>query len=174
VITATARSSACFLPLGYWDREFESPSKYGCLNSTVCVVMSCVGKGLVQFHVDSLRLRIWTTVEWCWQGKNLRTRRKICPSANLSITNPTWIDPSRRGDLASARTVNPQGKVKKWNIGYICIARACWLVLIHGLLYTYKYFCRGLLYACTPIQCSIEARKKYFFFRLCHIKSYYT
>jgi hypothetical protein len=25
--------------------------------------------------------------------ENRRTRRKICPSATLSTTNPTWIDP---------------------------------------------------------------------------------
>jgi hypothetical protein len=26
-------------------------------------------------------------------GENRITRRKICPSATLSTTNPTWIDP---------------------------------------------------------------------------------
>jgi hypothetical protein len=26
-------------------------------------------------------------------GKNLSTRGKTCPSATLSTTNPTWIDP---------------------------------------------------------------------------------
>jgi hypothetical protein len=26
-------------------------------------------------------------------GENRRTQRKTCPSATLSITNPTWIDP---------------------------------------------------------------------------------
>jgi hypothetical protein len=35
-------------------------------------------------------------------GENRRTRRKICPSATLSTTNPTWIDlganPVFRGD----------------------------------------------------------------------------
>jgi hypothetical protein len=28
-------------------------------------------------------------------GENRRTRRKTCPSATLSTTNPTWIEPGR-------------------------------------------------------------------------------
>jgi hypothetical protein len=31
-------------------------------------------------------------------GKHRRTRRKTCPSATLSTTNPTWIDPGLRGE----------------------------------------------------------------------------
>jgi hypothetical protein len=35
-------------------------------------------------------------------GENRRTRRKTCPSATLSTTNPTWIDtganPGLRGE----------------------------------------------------------------------------
>jgi hypothetical protein len=34
-----------FWPLGYWDRGFESRSSHGCL--CFCVVLSCVGRGLV-------------------------------------------------------------------------------------------------------------------------------
>jgi hypothetical protein len=36
-------------------------------------------------------------------GENRRTRRKTCPSATLSITNPTWIDPGANPDLRSER-----------------------------------------------------------------------
>jgi hypothetical protein len=31
-------------------------------------------------------------------GENRRTRRKTCPSATLSTTNPTGIDPGLRGE----------------------------------------------------------------------------
>jgi hypothetical protein len=31
-------------------------------------------------------------------GENWRTRKKTCPSATLSTTNPTWIDPGLRGE----------------------------------------------------------------------------
>jgi hypothetical protein len=31
------------------------------------------------------------TVEWYWHGKNRTTRRKTCPSATLSTTNPTGL-----------------------------------------------------------------------------------
>jgi hypothetical protein len=33
-------------PLGYWDRRFESRSRHGCLSSSFCVVLYCVGRGL--------------------------------------------------------------------------------------------------------------------------------
>jgi hypothetical protein len=32
-------------------------------------------------------------------GGNRRTRRKTCPSATLSTTNPTWIDPGANPGL---------------------------------------------------------------------------
>jgi hypothetical protein len=35
--------------------------------------------------------------------ENRRTRRKTCPSANLSITNPIWIDPGTNPGLRSER-----------------------------------------------------------------------
>jgi hypothetical protein len=31
-------------------------------------------------------------------GENRRTRRETCPSATMSTTNPTWIDPVQTQD----------------------------------------------------------------------------
>jgi hypothetical protein len=46
----------------------------------------------------------WTaTVEWYIDGENRRTRRKTCPSATLSTTNPTWIDPGTNPGLRGER-----------------------------------------------------------------------
>jgi len=36
-------------------------------------------------------------------GENRRTRRKTCPSATLSTTNPTWIDPDANLGLRGER-----------------------------------------------------------------------
>jgi hypothetical protein len=36
-------------------------------------------------------------------GENRRTRRKTCPSATLSTTNPTWIDPGANSGLHSEK-----------------------------------------------------------------------
>jgi hypothetical protein len=36
-------------------------------------------------------------------GENHRTRRKTCPSATLSTTNPTWIDPGVNPGLRGER-----------------------------------------------------------------------
>jgi hypothetical protein len=36
-------------------------------------------------------------------GESRRTRRKTCPSANLSTTNPTWIDPGANPGLPVGR-----------------------------------------------------------------------
>jgi hypothetical protein len=36
-------------------------------------------------------------------GENRRTRRKSCPSATLSSTNPTWIDPGANAGLRGER-----------------------------------------------------------------------
>jgi hypothetical protein len=37
-------------------------------------------------------------------GKNRRTRRKTCPSATLSTTNPTWIYPGANPGLRGERS----------------------------------------------------------------------
>jgi hypothetical protein len=36
-------------------------------------------------------------------GENRRTRRKTCPSATLSTTNPTWIYPGANPGLSGER-----------------------------------------------------------------------
>jgi hypothetical protein len=36
-------------------------------------------------------------------GENLSTRRKTCPSATLSTTNPTWNDPGSKPGLRGER-----------------------------------------------------------------------
>jgi hypothetical protein len=74
-------------------------------------------------RVGGVRLRLWTaatnrpvvhppgdiwawraTVEWYWQGKTRRTRRKTCPSATSSATNPTWTN---QGSNPGFRGVRP-------------------------------------------------------------------
>jgi hypothetical protein len=46
-------------------------------------------------YVSILRIpqMIWVDGGMILTGENWRTRRKTCPSATLSTTNPTWIDP---------------------------------------------------------------------------------
>jgi hypothetical protein len=36
-------------------------------------------------------------------GENRSTQRKTCPSATLSITNPTWTEPGSKPDLRGER-----------------------------------------------------------------------
>jgi hypothetical protein len=46
--------------------------------------------------------------EWWWNyidRENRRTRRKTCPSATLSTTNATWIDPGTNQGLRGERPV---------------------------------------------------------------------
>jgi hypothetical protein len=38
-------------------------------------------------------------------GENRRTQRKICPSATLSTTNPTWVDLGFNPGLCGERPV---------------------------------------------------------------------
>jgi hypothetical protein len=42
-------------------------------------------------------------VEWKLTGENRSTRRKTCPSATLSTTNPTWTDPGSNPSLRGGR-----------------------------------------------------------------------
>jgi hypothetical protein len=59
-------------------------------------------------YVSILRIpqMIWVwraTVEWYWQGKIKKTQRKTCPTATLSTTNPTWINPGANPGLHGER-----------------------------------------------------------------------
>jgi hypothetical protein len=68
-----------------------------------------VGVGLVPKRGFLLTLAYYTFPRWYEFGerrwndivtwKNRRTRRKTCPSAILSTTNPTWIDPGANPGL---------------------------------------------------------------------------
>jgi hypothetical protein len=44
-------------------------------------------------------------MEWYIDRKNRRTRRRICPSATLFTTNPTWIDLDANPALCGERPV---------------------------------------------------------------------
>jgi hypothetical protein len=62
-------------------------------------------------------------------GDNRRTRRKTCPSATLSTTNPTWIDPGANPGLHGEKpaTNDPSHDTAQSTDSYIpgeCIKRA--------------------------------------------------
>jgi hypothetical protein len=69
--------------------------------------------GLVPKHGCLLTLPYYVFPTWYqfgerrWNsiltGENRRTRRKTCPSATLSTTNPTWIDPGANSGLRGER-----------------------------------------------------------------------
>jgi hypothetical protein len=44
-------------------------------------------------------------------GKNRSTRRKTCPSATLSTTNPTWTDPGILGLIIDPAPVQRLSRV---------------------------------------------------------------
>jgi hypothetical protein len=97
-----------------------------CLQATVCRTYRC----LIYYSLlcdivdcnDGVRLRLWTattnghivhlsddvwvwrtTVEWYWQGKTEKIRRKTFPSATLSATNSAWIDTDANPGLHGER-----------------------------------------------------------------------
>jgi hypothetical protein len=70
------------------------------------------GVGLVPKRGYQLTLAYYAFPRWYefgerrWNdmtGENRRTRRKTCPSATLSTTNPTWIDPGSNPGLRGER-----------------------------------------------------------------------
>jgi hypothetical protein len=71
------------------------------------------GVGLVPKHGCLLTLAYYAFPRWYefgeqrWNdiltGENRRTRRKTCPSATLSTTNSTWIDPGANPGLRGER-----------------------------------------------------------------------
>jgi hypothetical protein len=60
-------------------------------------------------------------------GENLSTRGKTCPSATLSITNPTWTDPGSNPGLRG-------GRPEPWQTRQACFLRA-------NLLYVRRSMC---------------------------------
>jgi hypothetical protein len=95
----------------YWRSEFWAPA-------TITPIIN-----LLSF-IDwfyGVRLRLWTAATnghivhtpddmglesdggMLLTGENERTRRKPCPSAILSTTNPVWIDPGANPGLGSDR-----------------------------------------------------------------------
>jgi hypothetical protein len=60
-------------------------------------------------------------------GNNGRTRRKTCPSATLSTTNPIKIDqganPGLRGERSATNDLNHDTALVPWLIGYNLLLR---------------------------------------------------
>jgi hypothetical protein len=66
-------------------------SKRECLLSLACYVFP------VWYEFGERR---WNNI---LTGENRRTRRKTCPSATFSTTNPTWIDPGLRDEMVATK-----------------------------------------------------------------------
>jgi hypothetical protein len=83
----------------------------GIIKTNLCRLYHVTNAHVV-VHVDGVRACLWTAAskgpfvhlhmmsakshgEIILTGKNRPTRRKTCPSATLSTTNPTWNDPAR-------------------------------------------------------------------------------
>jgi hypothetical protein len=88
-------------------------------------------------------------------GENRRTRGKTCPSATLSITNPTWTDPGSNPGLrgrrpaanrlrhGTARTSNVTGRISVRDGGKLSVLP----VLRHRKLSTGLYmFTSNIIY----------------------------
>jgi hypothetical protein len=80
-------------------------------------------------------------------GENRRARRKACPSATLSITNPTWTHqrayPGLRGGRLATSRLSSNGWLRQrtmyhWSIS-CCIVRMCFrycILLVFYILVT--------------------------------------
>jgi hypothetical protein len=92
-----------------------------------------------------LRLRLWTAAPnghtvhplhelesnggMILTGENRRTRRKNCPSATLSTTNPTWIDLGANPGLCGERpATNLRNGVTTTDILYLLISHLPFVV----------------------------------------------
>jgi hypothetical protein len=64
---------------------------------------------------------VWrATVEWHCQGKTEQLGRKICPSATLSTTNPTWIDRAwTRASAVTGRRLTTWATARPTMHGYV-------------------------------------------------------
>jgi hypothetical protein len=63
-------------------------------------------------------------------GENRSTRRKTCPNATLSTTNPTWIDPGSNPDLRGERPATNR----------LSHGTASIVMLSHSLLHTDHFY----------------------------------
>jgi hypothetical protein len=78
-------------------------------------------------------------------GENRRTRRKTCPSATLSTTNPTWIDPGANPGLRGERPATDDLSHGTAQVNYITERS----VTLHRLG---KYFFPVFLKIIRPVQ----------------------
>jgi hypothetical protein len=101
----------------WWRRQYETAKRWSTStrlqgavsHKTVILIFSWRwgGVGLVPKRGYLLTLAYYIFTSWYEFGErrwndidrgNRRTRRKTCPSATLSTTNSTWIDPGLRGE----------------------------------------------------------------------------
>jgi hypothetical protein len=54
-------------------------------------------------------------------GENRTTRRKTCPSATLSTTNPTWIDPGANPGLRGKRPATNHLSHTSWDCRLVVV-----------------------------------------------------
>jgi hypothetical protein len=64
---------------------------------------------------------VWrAAVEWYWQGKTEELGEETCPSATLSTTNPTWIDPGAnlgsRGERPATNDVSQKPALARTSV----------------------------------------------------------
>jgi hypothetical protein len=108
-----------------WKETLWHSSGVGKYKSKAVQLPSCrrqVGEEVFLDFIDGVSLHLWTsatnghivhppddiwvwrsTVQWYLQGVNRRSRRKPCPSATLSTTNPTFIDSGANQELRFER-----------------------------------------------------------------------
>jgi hypothetical protein len=103
--------------------------------------------------------------------ENRRTRRKTYPSATLSTTNPTWLDPGanpgRRGERPATNDLSHgTAYIKPKICGYMCLS-LCYNFSPYTVLFYSRMYLRADLYHNTSISMSssYDARfSSYFLF----------
>jgi hypothetical protein len=81
--------------LFYWSTPQQMLRTHRSLEGLLCnpVRRMKMMRSFLLFHFNGMKLT----------EENRSTRRKTCPSATLSTTNPTWTDPGSNPDLRSDR-----------------------------------------------------------------------
>jgi hypothetical protein len=105
-------------------------------------------------------------------GENRRARRKPCPSATLSTTNPTWTDPGANPWLRGTRPAT-----NRWPTVRPVRLVVIWSVLTHSGRYTHlrvlnsllKYYtCKQLKYSGNKQKCfELKSVRLYWCFPVC-------